>query len=163
MYRVLCDPSVGRIRNPAQRQARRGHLRRRDAGDGRLRLLPQGQGRHAEAAGHPDDGVLLRQGSHPEALTPARPRGRAIQEASKSRQATRDAIAVAPKSIHRKSRSQGSRNSSKIRGAYRTRSKANRAVLIVPLPPGEVATSLRGAGEGVRIEMNACALTRPPT
>src|SRR5271163_3580184 len=55
MRRVLRDASVGRIWNSAQRQARCDNLRRRDARDGRLRLLSQGQGRHAEAAGHPDD------------------------------------------------------------------------------------------------------------
>jgi len=35
--------------------------------------------------------------------------------------------------------------------------------LILPLPAGEVAPRLLGAGEGARIQLDAIALTRPPT
>ena len=40
MRRALRDAAVGRAGNPAQREGRRGYLRRRDARDGRLRFLP---------------------------------------------------------------------------------------------------------------------------
>src|ERR1700722_14179676 len=146
MYRVLRDASFSRIWNPAQRQARRDHLRRRDAREERLRLLPQGKERHAEAAGHPDDRLLLRQGSHPEAIAIARPRRRAVQEAGKSRQAARDAPAVAPESSHRKSRSQSRRNSRQIRRGSRIDPQDDSPILIrfsknlFPLPAGEEIT-----------------------
>ena len=85
-------------------------------------------------AGHPDDGVLLRQGSHPEAIAPARSGRRAVQEAGKSRQAARDAVTAPPESIHRKSRSQGRRDSREVRRG-RIRAKTNPAILIFKLPP----------------------------
>ena len=76
-----CDPSQHRLRHPAQRARRRGHLRRRDARNGRLRVLHPREGRDAAPSGHPDDRLQLRPRPHPDAQPAERAGGRAVQEA----------------------------------------------------------------------------------
>ena len=83
-------------------------------------------------------------------IAPARSGRRAVQEAGKSRQAARDAVTAPPESIHRKSRSQGRRDSREVRRG-RIRAKTNPAILIFKLPPpfnGEADARLRAAGGG---------------
>src|SRR6266481_2041019 len=115
MYRQLRDPPLRSFRNSPQRKNRRSNLRRSDARDGRLRLLPQSQRRTTVATSNPDDRLLLRQRSHPETLPPTRLRRRVVQKTSKPRQAAHDADPTPPKSKNRKSRSNSRSLQRKIR------------------------------------------------